>query len=89
MNVRKCPKCSSPKTKKYGIRNKRQRFRCNECKHIFHISRDKEKFKNDIWYEYSEGNQSYIKLAKKFHKGLNTIRRIINAKEIKIEKKFT
>ncbi len=89
MIKKKCPKCLKQKTKKFGKRNNRQRYKCNLCNHIFSLRLGRKSNQTErLWQEYAERNQTCTHLAQRYKKSISTIRRKLEEKEIILKKKF-
>lgn len=63
-----CPKCKSTNVKKNGTKNKKQRYRCNNCHYVFtlnsHTSLKYTKLSFDKLYEFIDMSQYDISLRK-------------------------
>ena len=77
-----CPQCWLQHTKKDGIMRKKQRYRCNTCKHIW-LSKSRTKDNNTVVYEdRALHKQTYGELANKYSCSIRTIQRTLDAIEL-------
>ncbi|WP_430795491.1 hypothetical protein [Actinobacillus pleuropneumoniae] len=61
--------------KKHSIRNHIQRYKCNICHKTFTYQQKLNA--TDIWFDYSQGKQTYKALAIKYQCSVRTIQRYI------------
>lgn len=71
------------RTKKYGKRKGKQRYRCNDCAYIFENSRRyTNKINKRLWLEYSHQKQTYQSLAEKYNTTPQAIQRYLDSVEV-------
>ena len=73
MNKSKCPVCGSSHTKKNGMRNGIQTYRCQECGYQFRNSRLPSDM--EIWLQYQENKQTIAELSQQLNTSESTIKR--------------
>ena len=83
--IKKCKFCNSTITRKYGIRNEKQRYKCLACNRYFTGGNDINS--EHIWLEYTQGKQTYKQLATKYNCSARTIQRRIDLHKVSIPKK--
>lgn len=76
---KKCPKCDSRNTKKKGKRNRKQRYKCNNCQAQW----GGQKQKNEIWIseaykKYAIGRQTLSELSNIYNKSSRTIQKLFD-----------
>lgn len=79
MNKKKCPSCGSNQTKKNGVRNGIQLYKCIACKHQFRSTKLLNVYA--IWDAYQNGKQTIQELAKSYHVSTSTIKRRLHTIE--------
>ena len=71
------------RTKKYGKRKGKQRYRCNDCIYVFENSR---RYTNNInkrlWREYSFQKQTYLSLSEKYNTTPQAIQRRLDTVDV-------
>ncbi|WP_422386342.1 transposase-like zinc-binding domain-containing protein [Actinobacillus lignieresii] len=75
MWTKNCTFCHYSNIKKHGIRNHIQRYKCNICHKTFTYQQKLNA--TDIWFDYSQGKQTYKALALKYQCSVRTIQRYI------------
>lgn len=76
MNKKKCIHCGSPITKKNGIVNGRQLYKCHACNKQFLGGERRDP--RDILDEYLDGKQTYRQLADRYGCSARTIQRCVD-----------
>ena len=80
MYVKKCPYCGSSKVKKNGLRNHVQHYKCKCCNRQF---QERHKVSvEDVWHEYLELKQTLAEIAKRHHRSVSTVKRILRQKVV-------
>ncbi len=70
------------------MRNKKQRYRCNECNYIFSIKLGrKSDISKKLWTKYADKNQTYKDLATEFNTSINSIKRKLEKYKVETKKK--
>ena len=71
------------RTKKYGKRKGKQRYRCNNCAYVFkNARRYTNKINKRLWFEYSFQKQTYCSLAEKYNTTPQAIQRRLDTVEV-------
>lgn len=73
MNKKKCPKCGSIKTKRNGIREGVQLYKCLDCNRQFRSGRILDPV--EIWDAYQNGKQTIQELAEQYMVSASSIKR--------------
>ncbi len=82
---KKCFYCDSPITKKYGIRNGKQKCKCHACgKQFLGGNRASPE---ELWIEYREGKQTYSQLAIKHKCSKRTMQIKIDLHQVTLPQK--
>ncbi len=63
--IKKCPKCVSGNTRKDGSQRGKQRYRCNNCRHVFQNQRRGSGIKEEVWEDWADHKQTYQELAER------------------------
>lgn len=70
---------------KNGKRDRKQRYRCLECGHIFQFNRIKNREKSEqIWHKYVLGNQTLKSLSKDYGCSYKTIRKHLDVYKVQL-----
>ena len=71
---KKCPQCACRLTKKHGKRNRKQRYKCKQCGHVFTISKtNNNNWIDQAYKDYVKGKQTLSQLSSKYKKCERTI----------------
>nr|WP_157395375.1 hypothetical protein [Ursidibacter arcticus] len=71
-----CPYCQNTVIHKHGLKNNIQRYKYPSCSKTFTFQ--KKLNYSDIWFDYSQGKQTYKELAIKYKCSVKTIQRYID-----------
>ena len=76
-NMKHCPHCHCSTAIRYGVRNKRQRYRCKDCGSVWTNKPRPNRINNIIWNDFVFAGFRVTDLASKYHSSRNTIRKIL------------
>ncbi len=86
--IKKCPKCSSYRVHKYGLKRGKQNYKCQNCKHSF---QNNNRAKSNNWiknayHKYASGRQTLHDLSKDIGISSKTLRKYFDNYQPKVTK---